>query len=314
MRRLLIAIVATASLLAAAAPTSPSARAAVRPAVGVGEQDSSVFTSPWFTQLGITRVHYLVGWDVLRVRWQRELLDGFLASAQAVGAKPLVAFGVSSVPRRRHMAPSPRTYRKAFAAFHKRHPEVTDFVIWNEANHCSQPVCHRPQRVAAYYEAARKVCRKCKLVAADVLDSDSMRSWVTRFQAAVRHPPKVWGLHNYVDANRGQTRQTRWLLGHVRGAVWFTETGGLVRRRTTSPITFPQGLRHATRVTRFVLRRLARLSPRIQRVYLYHFVNHGPKQSWDSGVLDPHGRPRPAYFVLERWLRRAGRLPAQRKP
>ncbi len=294
-------------------PAVPAPRGPFRPAVGIGEQDPAVFSNRWFTRLGVRQVHHLVGWDVLDVRWQRERLSAFLSAAQAEGVNVLVAFGVSARERRRHVAPSPRTYKRAFRAFRKRYPQVTDFVIWNEANHCSQPVCHRPERVARYFKAARSVCRRCKLVGADVLDSASMRGWITRFKRALGGArPDAWGLHNYVDANRRRTASTRWLLANVRGAVWFTETGGLVRRRTTSPIKFPQGLTHATRTTRWVLTRLGTLSPRVQRIYLYHFVNQGADQSWDSGLLNPLGSPRPAYRVLERWLRRAHRLPAQR--
>ena len=28
-----------------------------------------------------------------------------------------------------------------------------------------------------------------------------------------------------------------------------------------------------------------------------------PAASWDSGVLDPHGKPRPAYDVVARWVK-----------
>jgi hypothetical protein len=58
---------------------------------------------------------------------------------------------------------------------------------------------------------------------------------------------------------------------------------------------------------RFLFDRLVHLSPRIKRVYVYHFVNQGRGASWDSGVLDPHGRPRPSFNVLTRFLARAER-------
>ena len=50
----------------------------------------------------------------------------------------------------------------------------------------------------------------------------------------------IWGLHNYIDANRFRTRGTRALLRAVKGDVWFTETGGLVVRRNGSTVEFPR--------------------------------------------------------------------------
>ena len=49
----------------------------------------------------------------------------------------------------------------------------------------------------------------------------------------------IWGLHNYIDANRFRTTGTRSLLRAVPGEVWFTETGGLVVRNNGSPVEFP---------------------------------------------------------------------------
>ena len=73
-----------------------------------------------------------------------------------------------------------------------------------------------------------------------MLDGTKMPAWVKRFQKAVGKNRKViWGLHNYIDANRFRTRGTRALLKAVKGDVWFTETGGLVMRRNGSTIAFP---------------------------------------------------------------------------
>ena len=50
------------------------------------------------------------------------------------------------------------------------------------------------------------------------------------FQKAVGKRRVIWGLHNYIDANRFRTRGTKALLQAVKGDIWFTETGGLVKR------------------------------------------------------------------------------------
>ena len=137
-----------------------------------------------------------------------------------------------------------------------------------------------------------------------------MVPWLKEFLRHARHTPKIWGLHNYLDANRFRTKGTRAMLRTVRGQVWFTETGGLVERknkRRGKAIPFPDSATHAAKATRWVLRKLVNLSPRVRRVYLYHFQYQGPDANWDSGVLDRTGEPRPAYRVLSRYVERAAR-------
>jgi hypothetical protein len=124
----------------------------------------------------------------------------------------------------------------------------------------------------------------------------------------------IWGLHNYLDANRMRTTGTRQLLKAARyGKVWFTETGGVVKRTNRSRITFPENRRHAAKATKQVFR-LARLSPRVRRIYFYHWMP-SPKRnaSWDSALVDRRGKPRPAYKVLATYVRKFARIAARRK-
>jgi hypothetical protein len=299
-------------LLFAAPAAQAQARQRNLPLVGFGEQRADVFTNPFWQDLDLQPMRYVVGWDALRYRWQRGETDAWMNAATAAGARPLIALTRSRAHWRTKVVPSVGTWLKAFKAFRARYPQVTDYLVWNEANHCSQPVCHKPERVAAYYDAAVKACPRCRIIGADVLDTPSLAWYVRRFKHAVRHRPRIWGLHNYVDANNLTTTGTRLLLRMTRGHVWFTETGGLVKRNTTSPIKFPQSVAHAAKATRFVLDRLAGLSPRIKRIYLYHFEWQGPTAAWDSGVISPHGKPRPAYRVVARWAVRAAKARARR--
>jgi hypothetical protein len=46
--------------------------------------------------------------------------------------------------------------------------------------------------------------------------------------------------------------------------------------------------------------RLVRISPRIRRVYLYSWSGGG---RFDASLMDPHGKPRPAYRVVADELR-----------
>ena len=296
---LLCAAVLTA--LALAVPASAAAPRVRPPLVGIGEQNPALFSDPFWRDLGVRDVRILVSWDVLHRDWERAEVDDYMAAAQASGARVLVAFSRSRDIARAQVTPSPARFAREFRAFRRRYPAVRDFITWNEANHCSQPTCRRPELVAKYFDAIRRRCAGCRIVGADVLDTTNMAGYVRRFRKATRAKRLIWGLHNYVDANRLQTTGTRALLKLVRGEVWFTETGGLVwRLNAPSRIRFPESVPHAAKAVRWVFR-LARLFPRVKRVYFYNW-NPGP--TWDSALMDKRGRPRPAYRVLQRWLRR----------
>lgn len=303
-RLLLAAVLAAASLAVLPAVGRAEAR---WPVVGFGEQRASVFANPHWQALKLPHARLVVGWDALRYGWQRAEIDAWMREARRVRAKPVVSFTRSRAHWRRRLVPTTGQYRRWFLRFRKRYPDVKTFIPWNEANHCSQPICHRPRRAARYFETMKGECRSCTVVAADVLDSPGMEAWLVAFLRAVRIKPRLWGLHNYLDANRFRTAGTRAMLRTVKGRIWFTETGGIVERKGSSPYHFSESAPHAARATHWVLRRLTRLSPRIRRVYLYHFEHPGQDAGWDSGVLDHRGVPRPAYRVVRRWAARATR-------
>jgi hypothetical protein len=295
MRILPALLLAVATLLAAAA----NAHAA--PLVGIGEQSVSMFGDPAFKALDVPRARYVVSWDALHSPWQRTQADSYLLTARANGTHVLLSFGRSSDHPRE--LPSAKRLAREFRAFRARYPWVKDYVTWNEANHCSQPTCRRPDRVAAYYVALKRACLSCRIVAADVLDDSRLASWVDRFQdAAGRDRRLIWGLHNYIDANRFRTRGTRALLKATKGEVWFTETGGIVERKKRAAVPLRASPEHAAHAARWVFK-LAALSPRIKRVYFYHWSpSQNPGAPWDSALVDKAGKPRPAYAVLRRWL------------
>jgi hypothetical protein len=303
-------IVAMLVLLALPGTAAAGARL---PVVGFGEQRSSVFTDPHWQELGLRHMRLVVGWDFRRSRWQRREVDSWLEAARAAGAHPLVAFSRSRSHWRTQKIPSPAEYRREFRAFRTRYPWVTDFLTWNEANHCSQPLCHKPKVAARLFDVLASSCPECRIVAADVLDTDDMPKWLRTFRRAARHRPRIWGIHNYLDANRFRTSGTKAMLRTVKGEIWFTETGGLVKRTSqgTTRNHFPDSPSHAAKATRWVLGTLANLSPRVKRIYLYHFQNQGPQATWDSGILDPNGRPRPAFKVVQQWAVRAAKARAR---
>jgi hypothetical protein len=288
----------------------PRPAAAADPVIGVGEQAPGVFSSAWWQRLDVRDVRHVVAWDALAFGWQRAELDVWMAAARAAGARVLLGFGHSRSETRRRILPSPSRFRRELRRFRARYPWVRDYLTWNEANHCSQPTCRRPDVAARYYNVLRRECRGCRIVAADVLDTRRMPAWLRAFRRHAHGTRFIWGLHNYIDANRFRTRGTRALLRAVRGDVWFTETGGLVERRNGSPIDFPENVWHAARATRWVFR-LARLSPRVKRVYFYHWQPARAPASWDSALVDERGVPRPAYDVVRNFVRAAAQRAAR---
>jgi hypothetical protein len=132
--------------------------------------------------------------------------------------------------------------------------------------------------------------------------------------------PALWGIHNYVGVNRRSTRTTRELLAAVKGTIWFTEVGGVVWRRDRAKGLVVDGEQRAARAAAWIFH-LAKLSPRIRRIYYYQWrsvisLAHARSvrtATWDSGLIDSTGLPRPAFDVIAHMLgrdpRRAPRAP-----
>src|SRR3954468_10298099 len=280
--------------LVLAAVLAPAA-AQAHVVVGIGDQKPGMFLDPRFAWLGITHARIVVSWEVAKTPWEKAQVDQWLTAAHALGVEPLVGFGHSWPDDRRKVLPSVAAYRKAVGDFHQTYPWVHDYIAWNESNHCSQPTCHHPRRAAAYYDAMVDTCPTCNVVAADVLDQNNAPQWLADFRSALRHMPKIWGLHNYVDVNRLRSTGTRRVLAAIPGEIWITETGGLVRRKHyPNRIDFPESASPAGKVTLYALR-LAAVLPRVARMYLYQWSSLSAEDRWDSGLISPSGKPRPGF-------------------
>jgi hypothetical protein len=261
-----------------------------------------MFTDSRFTALGIRYARFSMAWDALTSPWQTDELDTWLQAARDAGVQPLVSFAHSRTNRR--AKPTPERLKYEFRRFRQRYPWVTTFATWNEANLCGEPTCNRPSLAAGYYRALRRECPSCTILAPELLDMPNMVQWARDFRRAVGYVPKLWGVHNYVEANRfKQVRLRRFLRAMPGAKIWLTETGGLVRRDNASTTDIPEGPRHAGEVTRYIFDRILPTNPEIERVYIYHW-NAGPASvTWDSGLINPSGGERSALFVLARVLR-----------
>ena len=307
MRRALPALLA----VLAAALVLPAGAGAVT--VGIADQKTSVFSDPLFRDLQLRHARLVVPWDVLEDPWQAQELDRWLQAAREANVTPLLTFGHSRREGLRKMRPTTTRLRKEFLRLRQRYPWITDWAAWNEPNHCSQPLCNRPELAARYFDTIRRACPECRVLAAEVLDMPNMVKWVRRFRREAKVEPKLWGMHNYVDANRFRTKGTRALLGATKGQIWLTETGGIVKRRTRVKVTLPESTAHAGRATRWLFDRLVPLSPRITRVYLYHWNPSTRTDTWDSALVNINGRPRVALRVLRARVQRIRDAQAKRE-
>jgi hypothetical protein len=301
----LAAAVVVAGCGLAAAPEKSDAAVLV----GVGDQDASMFTDPLFTQLGIKRARYFPSWNVAQKPEEAVWLDQWLAQAAATKTEPLISFNValgSACPKRPCKLPSVRQYTRAFKAFHKRWPQVKVVNPWNEANHRSQPTFKNPKRAAQYYNVIRKYCKRCKIVAADVIDERNMERWLKVFKRTAKKP-RIWGLHNYRDTNKRKGQKlggTKRLLEAVRGQVWLTETGGIVKFVLPNGHTlFPQSERRANSATKRMFALAKRYRKRIKRLYIYHWKQSSSDNRFDAGLTRRDGSARPAYSTVRRQLR-----------
>jgi hypothetical protein len=313
MSRLLVSLLALVVLSGCALSASPE-RSQAAVLVGIGDQDISMFGDPLFQDLGVEHGRVFVPWNVAQNARQRSYLSGWLEQADELGVEPLVSFSVpdgSRCPRRPCTLPSVGRYTSAFRAFRRRWPQVKVVSPWNEANHRSQPTWKNPKRAAQFYNVVRKYCRGCKIVAADVIDETNMESWLKVFKRYARSP-RIWGLHNYRDTNirKGQkTGGTNRLLKAVRGEVWLTETGGLVKfilpggrcGRHPRGCLFPESTSRANKALQRMFR-LARSNSRIKRLYIYHWKQSGASNRFDAGLVDSKGKPRPGYRTVKRTL------------
>jgi len=312
-RPLAAAIVAAVLGLLALAPP-PAARAA--DVVGIADQGARMFSDPFFAALDVRVSRLIVSYDaVLRRTFEVADVEAWLTAAEQAGVEPLIAFnhsrgcydGRGVVRRSSCRLPSVERYVQAVEAFRRRFPQARVLTAWNEANHRSQPTARNPRRAAAFYNALRSRCPGCRVVAADVLDQAGVQDWLRTFKRHARGTPGLWGLHNYQDTNNFTSSTTRAVLKLVRGEVWLTETGGIVRFGRRRPFD-PE---RAAEATAYMFR-LAASSPRITRLYIYQWSGVARSERFDAGLMTPAGRPRPAYYVVRRRLARPGGNPGPR--
>jgi hypothetical protein len=302
MRRLPALLAVVAGCIAR--PTIPTAQKTV----GIADQTGDTFTDQLFTDLGIKHARLNLAWDAFQYPWQVDELDHWMTKAKAAGVRPLVIFSQSRVPKRTRLLPTLAQYRRMVQAMRRRYPWVREYAGWNEMNFPGQPTFKKPQAVAQFYKVLRQSCPGCTVLPGSLLDNPNIVRWTKSLQLAIRKArqpePKVWGLHNYNDVNQLRDRTTAQLLKAVKGRLWLTETGGIVSATSPTASGYPQGEAWAGRVTSYVLDTLVKRHPRIERAYIYEWKAPKGDVSWDSGLVTPTDKPRPAYKVIQKFLQK----------
>ncbi|MGI8558575.1 MAG: hypothetical protein ACR2ND_09740 [Solirubrobacteraceae bacterium] len=270
---------------------------------GIGDQQPSMFEQPLYQALHVRIGRFIAPYDTADSPVDRTIATNWVHNAEASGVQPLIAFYHSRVSPTRQ--PSVAKYTREIRKFMRLFPKVKNYSAWNEANRGNVArLFHSPsaKQSAQYYLALRKACSRCTIVGLDVLDSQKIAStirYVRSFQRYVgsRRLPKVWGLHNYTDTNRSHTSGTRAVLAAVRGQVWLTETGGIVKFGRA----FPENTNRAARAIKFMFK-LARSNRRLTRLYIFNWTGGFTDQRFDAGLTNPNESARPGYYVVRKQL------------
>ena len=286
--------------------------------VGIADQDVAMFDNPNYRSLDIERIRYILPFDWYKRGYQVAEATSFMNRANAGGAEVLVHFTArrGCYKNGRYLtktvcrAPSVSTYKKSFKKFRARFPYADTFGVWNEANHVSQPTARKPGKAAKYFLAARKQCRSCTFVAADVLDSKNMESWLGKFRRTAGGKATIYGLHNYGDVNRRRSAGTRRLLRTVPGQVWLTETGGILKFLPS----FKRNQKRQANRTEYMFhladkydRRRSGMRSRITRLYNYQWTGVARGARFDAGLVNPNGSARKAYRTFKKYAARYDR-------
>ncbi len=298
---------AALAALVLAAPASANYR------VGISEQDARTFDQPLWQGLKLKRVRYIVPWDFYRGDGQAEVAT-FMNAARAHKQEVLVMFTARRGCYRNGKysrsssckAPSKSTYTTAFKKFKAAYPWVKTYAPWNEANHVSQPTSKSPKRAADYYDVLRRNCKGCKVLAADVLDQSNVRDWLKDFIRYSDNRGRIWGLHNYKDVNRKQSKGLTNVLKTVPGEVWLTETGGITKFESSG---FKRSPSRAASATKYMFQladkydtRRSGYKSKVTRIYVYRWWGE-PDGTFDAGLVNPDGSKRPAYDQFAKYAR-----------
>jgi hypothetical protein len=314
-----------ACVLALALPSTASAAFTV----GISENQPSMFGDPLFGQVGFKQARVIVGYDVALdpAGPEATLLRSYLAGAQSHGIEVLVSFqhtrgDSSKCDQKKNIGkgicklPSHKAYETAMKAFFTTFPTVKVVSPWNEANHFTQPTSRSPASAAKFTNTVAKLCKDCKIVAADILDqADDVKAsspkftktqkYIKDFRKALKVPRTICGIHNYSDVNRFRSTGTKALMSALGcKQYWLTETGGLYDFGSFwSKKTF-HGCSKASscqlKATKYMFSQ-AKANKKIKRLYVYTWFGDVTPR-FDAGLV-ANGTARPALAEIKKYVK-----------
>lgn len=296
LRRFLLPITCVCVLAGAALPAGAAAKAAV----GISDNGAGMFSSSLFNRLNITTARLVVPWNaaVLRNRSQLNAARAWIRAAEAHGVQPLISFGGQGGAAGNYIPPT-SVYTAAIKAFLRNFPEIKLYTPWNEPDWVYRPkLANNPRLAASYFNSLVRWCRGCTVAAGDLyLPNPQLGRWIRAYRRYLSVRPKAWALHNYYDVRTHGAGQIRTLQSLTSGQIWLTEIGGVERRGHWQFAN--QSVFAAARDESFLFS-LPRSFPRVTRIYHFEWQGtfDGPHTGWDSGLIGPLGRPRPAYWTV----------------
>jgi hypothetical protein len=290
-----------------AIPATASAATNVR--VGVGDQSPRMFSDANWKSLGLKTTRYFIEYNAIDQPGEISEADAFVSAANANGVKVLMHISTDNINSNpRAPLPSVAQYKSKVGALVARYKPrgVSEWGVWNEANHKSQPTARNPKRAAQFYASMRGFCKGCKIVALDVLDQAGVEryigSWLKAAGSAGKKA-KIIGVHNYSQVNRKITEKNasnRYpgvarIIKAVRkrnsvAKIWLTETGGLA----SFGRAFPCNKQRQASTTKYMFSLIKKYDKSIERLYSYNWFGAGCASGFDGGLVEANGAARPA--------------------
>jgi hypothetical protein len=276
---------------AIAAPAAASAKVIV----GMSDQNAAFFSDPKFTALHIHEARLVVPWDVASSPSQRSALSdvsAWLSAASATNVSPLISFGDNH-----KYVPNVHQYVIAVRAFLKRFPQVHQYTAWNEPDFPWLSIARNPWLAAQYFNQLVFASRgkHNMILAGDMfMPAPQLGAYLRQYVRYLSVRPSGWALHDYRDIRARSTAQLSTFQRYTSGPIWLDETGGIERRGHWEYRN--QSATAAGKDEAWLFSMLRRY-PRIGYVFHYQW-QAWPTAGWDSGLIDPNGRERPAYKVV----------------
>jgi hypothetical protein len=280
---------------------------------GIGDEQPEMFSDPNWQRLHTKIARYIAPYDTVAHPYSLAQATTWIHAAEAEHQQVLIAFYHSEYTPTK--MPSVALYKRDIERFMKLFPHVRQYEPWNESNRgyiahaLASPTA---VQAAQYYQVIKRACHSCSTVGLDILDQQSVSPtlrYISEFKREISHlhtvMPTIWGLHNYSDTNRHSSLRTRAVLAAVPGAVWLTETGGVVKFGGAFPNVHGSGLRRAANAISYMFS-IAGVNSRIKRLYIYNWHGGTASTRFDAGLTDVHYKPRLGYVIVCRKVKAAG--------